>query len=153
MNNKLVQLAPLLSGVLFGVGMAFSGMMEPTKVIGFLDIAGQWDPSLAFVMGGALLVFLPSYFFLIKPRSQSVNGHNICLPSSQHLDSRLISGAAMFGVGWGLAGICPGPAVTSLALGDIEVVLFLVFMLLGSLVANVVFPKEQSAQDFAHVMK
>ncbi len=153
MNNRLTRLTPLFSGALFGFGMAFSGMIDPAKVIGFLDFAGQWDPSLAFVMGGALLVFLPSYHLLIKPRSQSINGENLCLPASQHLDSRLMSGAAVFGIGWGLAGVCPGPAVTSVALGSIEVVLFLVAMLVGSLMANVAFPKAQLAREFAEAIK
>ncbi|MCW8332612.1 YeeE/YedE family protein [Vibrio paucivorans] len=141
----LFRITALLSGLLFGAGMAISGMIQPEKVIGFLDVAGAWDPSLAFVMGGALLVFMPSYFLLIKPRKASVTGEAICLPTKKTLDSRLLSGAAIFGLGWGIAGICPGPAVASLALGDKGIVLFLLSLIVGSLIGQLVLePKQPS---------
>ncbi|WP_243978153.1 YeeE/YedE family protein [Vibrio natriegens] len=138
MNNTIFRITALVSGVLFGMGMAVSGMIDPAKVVGFLDISGNWDPSLAFVMGGALAVFMPSYFLLIKPRKQSVSGAVMCTPTNTKIDARLLSGAAIFGLGWGLAGICPGPAVASLALGNVSIVLFFVAMLAGSMFAKLV---------------
>ncbi len=104
------------SGVLFGIGMVISSMADPAKVIGFLDITGAWDPSLAFVMGGALAVFVPAYLLLIKSRSESVFGDEIVCPTSKVIDKKLVGGAALFGIGWGLLGVCPGPAVASLLL-------------------------------------
>lgn len=141
MNKIIFRISALISGVLFGVGMAVSGMIEPEKVIGFLDVAGDWDPSLAFVMGGALLVFLPFYHLVIKPRKQALSGSDMCIPEKTHIDSKLISGAALFGLGWGLVGICPGPVVASLALGNISIVMFFVSMLVGSLMAQFIFSK------------
>ncbi|NVC95698.1 YeeE/YedE family protein [Vibrio natriegens] len=138
MNNTIFRITALVSGVLFGMGMAVSGMIDPAKVVGFLDISGNWDPSLAFVMGGALAVFMPSYFLLIKPRIQSVSGAEMCTPTNTKIDARLLSGAAIFGLGWGLAGICPGPAVASLALGNVSIILFFVAMLAGSMFAKLV---------------
>ncbi|ANQ29201.1 YeeE/YedE family protein [Vibrio natriegens] len=138
MNNTIFRITALVSGILFGMGMAVSGMIDPAKVVGFLDISGNWDPSLAFVMGGALAVFMPSYFLLIKPRKQSVSGAEMCTPTNTKIDARLLSGAAIFGLGWGLAGICPGPAVASLALGNVSIILFFVAMLAGSMFAKLV---------------
>lgn len=131
MNNVLFRVTSLFAGLLFGLGMVISGMADPAKVVGFLDVAGDWDPSLMFVMGGALMVFMPAYFFLIKPKSKPVNAENFCLATNQSLDSRLISGAAIFGIGWGLAGICPGPALSSLALGNPGVWIFFASMMVG----------------------
>ncbi|NWJ67652.1 YeeE/YedE family protein, partial [Vibrio parahaemolyticus] len=85
MNKTIFRFSALLSGVLFGMGMAVSGMIDPAKVIGFLDISGSWDPSLAFVMGGALAVFMPSYFLIIKPRKQSVSGEAFCTPTNKNI--------------------------------------------------------------------
>ena len=137
MSKTIFRFSVLLSGVLFGVGMSVSDMINPTKVIEFLDISGNWNPSLAFVMGGALAVFMPSYFFIIKPRKRSVSGEAFCTPTNMNIDRRLLSGAVIFGFGWGLAGICPGPAVASLALGNVSIVVFFVAMLAGSLIAKV----------------
>lgn len=131
MNNVLFRFTSLFAGLLFGLGMVISGMADPAKVVGFLDIAGDWDPSLMFVMGGALMVFMPAYFFLIKPKNKPVNAEKFCLATNQSLDSRLISGAAIFGIGWGLAGICPGPALSSLALGNPGVWIFFASMMVG----------------------
>lgn len=141
MKKIMFPLSVFLSGVLFGIGMGISGMIDPNKVIGFLDIAGAWDPSLAFVMGGALAVFMPSYFLIIKPRKQAVTGEAFCTPTNNCIDARLLSGAAIFGIGWGLVGICPGPAVASLAMGNIEIVIFIAAMLIGSLLANMAIKK------------
>ncbi|PXA73641.1 YeeE/YedE family protein [Vibrio sp. 11986-1-5] len=131
MNTFLFRFTSLVTGLLFGLGMVISGMADPTKVIGFLDVAGAWDPSLIFVMGGALLVFMPAYFIMIKPKAKPLNASSFSLANNPHLDSRLISGAVIFGLGWGLAGICPGPAVSSLALGNRDVWVFFVAMLTG----------------------
>ena len=149
MNKTIFRLTALVSGVLFGMGMAVSGMIDPAKVIGFLNISGNWDPSLAFVMGGALAVFMPSYFLIIKPRKQSVSGAEMCTPTNTKIDSRLLSGAAIFGLGWGLAGICPGPAVASLALGNVSIILFFVAMLAGSMFAKTVINSREEKMKTA----
>ncbi|MGY0614513.1 DUF6691 family protein [Vibrio sp. FJH11] len=149
MNNTIFRIAALVSGILFGLGMAVSGMIDPDKVIGFLDISGNWDPSLAFVMGGALAVFMPSYFLIIKPRKQSVSGAEMCTPTNTKIDARLLSGAAIFGLGWGLAGICPGPAVASLALGNVSIVLFFVAMLAGSIFAKLLINSREEKMKTA----
>ncbi len=149
MNNTIFRITALMSGVLFGMGMAVSGMIDPAKVVGFLDISGNWDPSLAFVMGGALAVFMPSYFLIIKPRKQSVSGAEMCTPLNTTIDTRLLSGAAIFGIGWGLAGICPGPAVASLALGNFSIVLFFVAMLAGSMFTKLVINSREEKMKTA----
>lgn len=121
----------LLSGVLFGAGMNVSGMVDPANIFAFLDITGEWDPSLAFVMGGALLVFAPFYHFIIKPRSKTVDGNAFSLPTNTKIDHKLILGASIFGLGWGIGGICPGPAVASLGEGSITIILFIASMMIG----------------------
>ncbi|MGR1252282.1 DUF6691 family protein [Aeromonas veronii] len=126
-------LTSLFAGVLFGLGMAISGMMDPARVTGFLDLAGAWDPSLAFVMGGALLVFMPGYFLLVKPRRQSVLGEPIVAVPAPRLELRLIGGAALFGIGWGLVGICPGPALSLISSGQPMILLFIAAMVAGIL--------------------
>ncbi|KGK19974.1 transporter [Vibrio navarrensis] len=131
MNNFLFRFTSLVAGVLFGLGMAISGMIDPAKVIGFLDVAGQWDPSLMFVMGGALAVFMPGYFFIVRQQNKPVNAPSFCLSTQKRVDARLISGATLFGVGWGLAGICPGPAVASLGLGNPQIWIFFAAMMVG----------------------
>ncbi|MEX0335848.1 DUF6691 family protein [Vibrio tubiashii] len=133
MKSTILRLAPLFSGLLFGVGMTVSGMIQPQKVVGFLDVMGEWNASLAFVMGGALLVFMPFYWLHIKRTSKAMDGSLLSIPTQTDLDVRLVIGAALFGLGWGIAGICPGPAVTSLALGNSDIFLFFSSMLLGSL--------------------
>lgn len=106
-------LVALLSGLLFAVGLGVAGMTQPSKVIGFLDLAGDWDPSLAFVMGGAILVYLP-ILRVMKARGRGVLTPRLLLPTRKDLDARLMVGAGLFGIGWGLAGYCPGPALVSL---------------------------------------
>lgn len=120
----------LLAGVLFGVGLIFSGMSDPSKVIGFLDLAGIWDPSLAFVLGGAVMVGSLVFPFASK-QPQSLLGEIMHLPTATQIDRRLVLGSTTFGVGWGLAGYCPGPALASLALGDLKPLIFVVAMLAG----------------------
>ena len=126
----LKMLVNLFGGTLFGLGLAISGMVNPQKVIGFLDFAGDWDPTLALVFGGALLVTIPA-FRLILRRSRPVLAEEFELPSNKDVDGRLLTGAAIFGVGWGLAGFCPGPAVTALASGLLPVFAFVAAMVAG----------------------
>lgn len=120
----------LLAGILFGLGLAISGMVNPAKVVGFLDVAGGWDPTLAFVMGGALLVTVPA-FRLILNRPRPILADGFALPSKSTLDGRLLGGAGLFGVGWGLSGFCPGPAVAALVTGLTPVIAFVAAMLMG----------------------
>lgn len=120
----------LLSGLIFGVGLIISGMANPSKVLGFLDITGKWDPSLAFVMGGALVVGFFA-FKLANKQTASLLGLDMKLPNANHIDRRLVIGSLLFGIGWGIAGFCPGPAVVSLGMGGIKAVVFVVAMLAG----------------------
>jgi uncharacterized protein len=107
-------LAAFASGLVFGVGLVISGMTDPLRVLGFLDVFGQWDPTLAFVMGGALLVTLPGYA-LLRRNETALLGAPREWPTATAIDGALISGAALFGLGWGLVGLCPGPALVNLA--------------------------------------
>jgi uncharacterized membrane protein YedE/YeeE len=125
-------LSEYLIGVLFGLGLIISGMTNPAKILAFLDIAGAWDPSLIFVMGGAVLVGLIA-FYLAKNRTQSFLGGAMQIPTRRVIDRPLIIGSAMFGVGWGLAGFCPGPALVSLGSGELKALVFVVAMLGGML--------------------
>jgi len=119
-----------LAGLLFGLGLIVSGMTDPSKIIGFLDIAGAWDPSLAFVMGGAVLVGLVAFRFA-RRRTASFLGGAMHLPSARQIDRPLIIGSLAFGVGWGLAGYCPGPAVVAFGAGQEQAVVFVVAMIAG----------------------
>lgn len=123
-------LLALLAGLLFGLGLILSGMTDPAKVIGFLDIAGNWDPSLGLVMGGAILVGLATFGITAK-RAKAYLGDAMHIPTTRHIDRRLVVGGITFGVGWGLAGYCPGPALASLASGGYQALLFVVAMLAG----------------------
>ena len=131
MNN----ITGLLSGIVFGLGLAISGMIDPAKIIGFLDITGAWDPSLAFVMGGGVAVTALS-FRLVLRRPEPVLGGTFRLPTKRDVDTRLITGAAIFGVGWGLAGLCPGPAISSLVFLNPKMLVFVVAMVIGSVIAR-----------------
>lgn len=126
----------LISGLLFGFGLALSGMVSPGKVIGFLDITGNWDPSLAFVMGGGVLVTVVSFHFILK-RSVPFFGREFRLPTKTDLDKYLISGSVLFGLGWGLGGLCPGPALSSLAYGNPKILVFVGAMVAGIIIAKV----------------
>ena len=134
-------LTSLFAGLLFGLGMAISGMVDPARVTGFLDLAGAWDPRLAVVMGGALLVFMPGYFLLVKPRRQSVLGEPIAAVPAPKLDRNLVGGAALFGIGWGLVGICPGPALSLISSGQPMILLFIAAMVAGILLVDRVWVK------------
>lgn len=120
----------LLSGLIFGLGLLVSGMADPGKVLGFLDLAGDWDPSLALVMGGAVAVGLLA-FALAKRRGATYLGEPLQLPGSRAIDRRLVLGSTLFGIGWGIAGFCPGPALASLGTGSPKALLFVVGMLAG----------------------
>ena len=118
------------AGLVFGLGLIVSGMADPSKVIGFLDLAGRWDPSLAFVMAGAILVGVIAYHFAQK-RAAPLFGGAMRLPAPQDIDRRLVLGSTVFGVGWGLAGYCPGPALVSLGSGQGKAVAFTLAMIAG----------------------
>ncbi|MCM8595360.1 DUF6691 family protein [Accumulibacter sp.] len=117
-------------GLVFGIGLIVSGMSNPAKVLGFLDLAGPWDPSLALVMGGAIAVGFPA-FRLAARRKASLLGGPMQLPTARQIDRRLLAGSALFGVGWGLAGICPGPALVLLGSGAAGGLVFVLAMLAG----------------------
>ena len=124
------RISEFVAGLIFGIGLILSGMTDPGKVIGFLDLFGAWDPSLALVMGGAILVGLFA-FALAKKRTTTFLGDALQLPSSRDIDKRLLLGGLTFGVGWGLAGFCPGPALVSLGTGQPKAAVFVLAMLAG----------------------
>ncbi|CAD6555198.1 DUF6691 family protein [Paraburkholderia sabiae] len=126
----MVILVALLSGLLFGVGLMVSGMANPAKVLGFLDLAGRWDPSLAFVMVGAIAIGSIA-FLLARRRAKSLLGLPMQLPASTAVTARLVLGSAAFGVGWGIAGFCPGPALVALGAGSLKAWVFVAAMLGG----------------------
>ena len=124
-------ISALICGFLFGLGLAISEMVNPAKVLGFLDVTGNWDPSLIFVMAAGLAVTLITFRFILK-QPRPLFESQFHLPSqSKTIDRQLITGAAIFGIGWGLVGYCPGPAIASLAYGQTETVIFLVAMMAG----------------------
>ena len=122
--------AALFAGLVFGIGLIVSGMANPAKVQGFLDLAGPWDPSLALVMAGAIAVGLPA-FALAKRRKVSLLGTPLNLPANSAVDRRLLGGSLLFGVGWGLAGFCPGPALVALGMKEPKALVFVLAMLAG----------------------
>ncbi|HVJ12359.1 MAG TPA: DUF6691 family protein [Burkholderiales bacterium] len=126
-------LSAFAAGLVFGIGLILSGMTDPGKVIGFLDLAGRWDPSLAFVMGGAILVGHFSFAFARK-RGRTFLGGALHLPRRRDIDARLVAGSAVFGIGWGLAGFCPGPALVALGAGIDQAALFVAAMLAGMVI-------------------
>ena len=132
-------------GLVFGLGLMLSGMTDPAKVLGFLDLAGLWDPSLALVMGGAIAVGVFA-FSLAKKRSLSFLGADLRMPSKHDIDKRLVIGSLLFGAGWGLAGFCPGPALVSVAAGQSKAALFVVFMLIGMLIFEFAERRAQAAK-------
>lgn len=126
-------LSALLSGLVFGLGLIVSGMANPAKVLGFLDLAGTWDPSLCLVMAGAILVGFFA-FFIAKKRMRSFIGAEMKLPTATALNSRLLTGSALFGAGWGIAGFCPGPGLAALGMGEPKALVFVAAMLVGMVV-------------------
>ena len=123
-------ISSLVCGIIFGLGLAVSGMINPAKVLAFLDLFGDWDPSLLLVMGGALAVTALSYRFILR-RPSPLLGGAFHIPEKIGIDRRLVIGAVLFGLGWGLVGLCPGPAVASLAYGETGSVVFLIALLAG----------------------
>lgn len=123
----------LISGLIFGLGLIVGGMADPSKVLGFLDVAGLWDPSLAFVMAGAIGVGLVA-FSIAKGRDTTWLGLPMQIPTGRQLDRRLIWGSIAFGIGWGLAGFCPGPAIVALGAGEAKAFVFVAAMLAGMLI-------------------
>lgn len=119
-----------LAGLIFGIGLLISGMTNPAKVIGFLDLAGHWDPSLAFVMAGAIAVAAVGFKFA-RTRTRSLLGLPMNLPTARHIDRRLVVGSLLFGIGWGIAGVCPGPALVLLGSGIGKGAVFVIAMLVG----------------------
>jgi hypothetical protein len=120
----------LLAGLVFGLGLIVSGMANPAKVLGFLDLAGAWDPSLALVMAGAIAVGMAA-FALASKRAASFLGAEMKLSRAREIDRRLMAGSALFGVGWGIAGFCPGPALVALGMGEVKALAFVLAMLAG----------------------
>lgn len=122
--------ASLLAGLVFGLGLIVSGMADPAKVLGFLDLGGAWDPSLAFVMAGAIAVGAVA-FAVARQRTVSLLGAAMQLPTSRDLDGRLVIGSVVFGIGWGVAGFCPGPGLVALGMGEAKALVFVLAMLVG----------------------
>ena len=129
------KLATLLSGLLFGTGLTISGMVNPMKILNFLDFSGPWDATLIFVMGAGLVVTLLGYQIIFK-RNAPLFATSFRLPTSQDIDVKLLGGAALFGLGWGLTGFCPGPAIASLVFGRTESITFVIAMAAGMIVAR-----------------
>lgn len=129
---KKFSFAALLSGALFGLGLAMSGMTDPRRVLGFLDVFGDFDPTLAFVLGGAVVTTTLLFRFVLR-RGSPVLADTFQLSNLKHIDSRLLGGAALFGIGWGIAGYCPGPALAGLGIGSNEALWFVPAMLAGIL--------------------
>ena len=124
------KLTGLIAGIVFGIGLSVAGMVNPAKVVGFLDFFGEWDPSLAFVMGGAVAVYAIGYQLVMK-NAKPLFADAFQVPSRRDIDVRLITGAVLFGSGWGLAGYCPGPAITGLAFGMQQTMIFFASMAAG----------------------
>jgi uncharacterized protein len=120
----------LLAGLVFGLGLIVSGMANPAKILGFLDLSGSWDPSLAFVMAGAIAVGLIA-FAMAGKRTVSILGADMKLPTARHIDRRLVGGSLLFGIGWGVAGFCPGPGLVALGMGEAKAAAFVAAMLVG----------------------
>jgi uncharacterized membrane protein YedE/YeeE len=138
MNHHLKTiLFAFASGLIFGLGLILAGMANPAKVLGFLDVAGTWDPSLVFVMAGAIVIGFVA-FLVAKKRTQSFLGLPMQMPTNQLIDKRLVLGSALFGIGWGLVGICPGPGIVLLGVGEIKGLVFVSALLLGVLIFRLI---------------
>jgi uncharacterized membrane protein YedE/YeeE len=133
MNNTAYTVSAFVAGLVFGLGLVISGMVNPVKVLGFLDFAGAWDPSLALVMAGAVAVGAIA-FALAGRRASTLPGVSIALPATRDIDRRLVLGSLAFGIGWGLAGFCPGPAVVALGAGKLKAIVFVAAMMAGMLI-------------------
>lgn len=143
-------LVNLIAGLLFGLGLLISGMANPAKVLNFLDLAGSWDPSLAFVIAGAIAVALPGYRLVFR-RSGPLLDARFQLPTRKDIDAPLVGGAALFGIGWGLSGFCPGPAIVSLPLLATGTLAFVPAMVAGAALVRLVRSPRAAAQPAADV--
>ena len=132
----------LLAGLVFGLGLIVSGMANPAKVLGFLDLTGAWDPSLALVIAGAIAVSFFAFLFA-RNRTRSLIGADMKLPGARQIDRRLVIGSTLFGIGWGVAGFCPGPGLVALGLGEVKALVFVAAMLVGMVVFEL-FEKRRS---------
>ena len=137
----MTKLCSLIAGIIFGIGLTISGMVNPKKVLGFLIIFEAWDPSLMLVMIGAILIFSPLHF-TFKRKSRPIFAKFFILPKKKNIDKNLIIGAVMFGAGWGLAGLCPGPAISSMSFLNTSVYLFVLFMFLGFYLGNFILSRK-----------
>jgi uncharacterized membrane protein YedE/YeeE len=142
-NNAIHTIVALLCGTVFGIGLSMSGMLNPERVQNFLDITGHWDPSLAFVLGGAVTVAFAG-MSIVRRMRRPVYEKEFFLPTSRQIDGRLIIGSTIFGVGWGLGGFCPGPAIASLSVGLIPSFVFVNFMVIGMVLHDRLFAGKRS---------
>jgi len=124
------KLVSLFCGIIFGIGLVISEMINPTKVLGFLNFFGDWDPSLAFVMIGALIIVSP-LFYLFKNKEKPIFSKNFSMSNKKEIDTKLIGGSILFGAGWGLVGLCPGPAISSMAFFNVNSIIFVITMFIG----------------------
>ena len=131
----MIRLISLLSGIIFGLGLTISGMVNPQKVLGFLNLFGEWDPSLIFVMVGAIIIFAPMHF-IFKRKSRPIFAKEFQIINNRNIDKKLLIGSGLFGVGWGLAGLCPGPAIASISFLNPSSLIFVLFMFVGFFIAN-----------------
>ena len=129
------KLVSLFCGIIFGIGLVISQMINPAKVLGFLNLFGEWDPSLAFVMIGALIISSP-LFHLLKNKEKPIFSSSFSISNKKEIDKKLIFGSILFGAGWGLVGLCPGPAITSIALLNVSSAIFVVSMFIGFYIAS-----------------
>jgi len=129
------KLVSLFCGIIFGIGLVISQMINPAKVLGFLNLFGEWDPSLAFVMIGALIISSP-LFHLFKNKEKPIFSSSFSISNKKEIDKKLIFGSILFGAGWGLVGLCPGPAITSIALLNVSSAIFVVSMFIGFYIAS-----------------
>ena len=142
--------AVFLAGLLFGAGVTVSGMVNPMKVLNFMDLAGTWDPTLIFVMGGGLVATLIGYRLVLK-RKKPLFADSYHLPASRVIDARLVGGAALFGLGWGLTGFCPGPAVASLVFGYWQSAVFVAAMAVGMIATRIITHRPVTPGELADV--
>ena len=131
-------LTALIAGLLFGIGLTLGGMLDPSKVTGFLNLFGVWDPSLAFVMGGGVIVNAIGFFWVKKKTYKPMFNEGFSLPSSVSIDKPLLIGSALFGIGWGIGGLCPGPALASMFLNPSDGIGFFAFMIAGLVLGRVI---------------
>lgn len=133
MNRTAAHVVTFAAGLVFALGLGLAGLTRPDRIIGFLNFAGDWDPTLLFALMGAVMVYLVTHRFVVPRRARPVFENRFQIPTRRDVDGKLVAGAALFGAGWGLAGLCPGPALTSLAVGGAEVLVFVGTMLGGML--------------------